>query len=194
MVWVSQNMYIPMTRGALRAQCIQCILRVRRIACQSLRDLNMSYRVKNCFKFRNLNGTYPYFLIYNHVNFDTRFCLSLKHLVQSPFLIVVRWTTKKQFGRNPPVGHVYSLGSSFKRNRYSPIVIAAIYVPFHLIPLALRSKRLKSVRLSNCGTFLIGLDLVLFIMTVVWVYEIMKLSNFVLEMKRFNLCIMKFLV
>lgn len=113
---------------------------------------------------------------------DSLFGLSLYNLVQSKLLFLVGRTAEEEFGRQPPVGNVYSFFGVLERDRDSPEVVSTINIPVKLvfsarvrpidIPLhtvagAHREVRFVAVLLANSGALLVATLFVLFIVSMV---------------------------
>ena len=59
------------------------------------------------------------FAIYNDIDLDAGFGTTLEDLVESPFLVIGRRSTQKEFGRKPPIGNVDGLFGLFESYRDS---------------------------------------------------------------------------
>ena len=140
------------------------MLGVGTVASQGLRDLFINY----------------------HKNLDTGFGSSLEHLIESPFLIVVGWSSEKQLGAQPPVRNVDSLLGPLQRYRDGIKVVSAIYIPLDLISFPFRGKGLETMAFCDSGALLIRLLFMLLVMPVIGVDKVSKLANLVLEVDRLD--------
>ncbi len=113
--------------------------------------------------------------------YDTSLCPPLEHLVQPPFLVVVRWPSQEQLGTQPPVLDVDGFFRLFQGNRYGVEVILAINIPFDFVAVSFWSEGIEAMALSDAVALLISGFLVLFVVAMVRIDEVAKLADFVFE-------------
>jgi hypothetical protein len=168
-VRMTYHMYLSMTEAALWTPCPQRMLRVRRIARQSLLHL----------------------LVDAHINLDASFSSTLDGLVETPLLVEECRTTKKQFRRKPPVGNIDHLSGFLDSDRNCPKIITAVDVPFDLVSLTLWEEGIETMLVAYALAFLVGRFLMLLIVAMVGIEKIAYLTDLVLEMNGVNFRIMQ---
>lgn len=186
---MSKDMDISCTFWSLGTQIPQRMLCMCRITRQSLGNLN---HISSSLPERLT--VFKYLLVDNDIYLNTSLSASFQDLIQSPLLIFIRGSSQKQLWRQPPIGNINSLLCAIKSNGDSPHVIWRIDIPFNLVPIVLRSKGFESVRLGNGSAFTVYLLFVGFVMAMIWVEEILKLSNLVFEMWSFGFGVVQFRV
>lgn len=134
------------------------MLRVLAIACEGRRNLSID----------------------NDIDLYARLRSSLQDLIESPLLIVERRSPQKQLRAQPPVGDIYGLFGPFQRDGYGIEVISTIHIPLDVVTISSRGKRAESMALRDLGSFGISSFLVRLVVTMIWIHEILELSDLVL--------------
>lgn len=164
MIRVSEDVNVAVAWIALGAQRSECMLGMRRVTRQSLLNL----------------------LVDDDIDLHASLSSSLDGLIESPFLVEVGRSTKEKFRRQPPVLYVDRFFGVLDAYGYSPEVVSTVDIPFDLVVLALREKRLEAVAVTQSSTLLVGPFLMLLVMTMVGIDKVTELPNFVLEMECFD--------
>jgi len=123
-------------------------------------------------------------LVDNDVYFDPSFGPPLQYLIESPFLVEVRRSPQKDFWTQPPIGNVNGLLCFLQSHRDGIEIVSAVDIPLDLVTFPLGRKRLEAVALRDGGTLPVGSLLVLFIVAMVWVYDVAEFADFTLEVAR----------
>lgn len=154
-----------MAGGSLGAESTKGTLGVGRVAGQGLVD----------------------FLVDDNVDLDAAFSCTLQDVIQTPILSGEWRSAQEEFGRQPPVLDVDCLLCSFKCDRHGVEVVAAINVPLDFVSISFRRETLEAMAFANFCSLLVGSLLVLFVVTMVWVDQVLPLANLVLCMDGFHL-------
>lgn len=150
---------IPVSRRPWRAQTVQCMFCMRTIA----RDGSLNL------------------LIHDNEDLHSCLCPPLQHLIQSPFLVVVRWSPQEKLWTQPPVLDVDCLFGLLQRDGHCPKVISPVDIPLDLVAVSFWRERLKAVRFSNAGALFVCCLLIRFVVTMVGIDNVVELADFGLE-------------
>lgn len=121
-------------------------------------------------------------MVHNDIDLDTALGSAFEDLIESPFLVIVRWATQKQLWREPPIFNVNCLFCALKGDADCPKVVSAVNVPFYFVAVALWCKALEAMGLGDLCALGVSLLFVLFIVSVIAVYQILESAKLVLEM------------
>ena len=156
---------IAISRTPLRTQALEGMLRMLAIACYRSLDLSIN----------------------DNVDFDSCLGPPLQHLIQAPFLIVVRRPPEKELGRDPPILDIDDLFRPLERDADGVEVILPVDVPLDFVSGTLRGEGAEAVRFADSRALVVCSLLMLLVVSVVGVGKVLELAELVLQVVGFLL-------